>query len=187
MSHTPQPLRTHWFTAAGRGAEIGIALDFGYATAFLIYALLRSTTTLLATPDIDAGWFGTAFATWTALTLPAFVFAALFVPLVALLGALTGAAVYALLPVFNPERAPRRAAMIGIGVCSLVAFVLVLLIRLGAGVQWTPALAETLTFWFALPLLIYVVAGGAASWRLNQLLEDGCMIVRRDRRNPSCA
>jgi hypothetical protein len=35
---------------------------------------------------------------------------------------------------------------------------------------WTPATATTLTFWVALPLLIYVLVGVLASRRLVQLL-----------------
>ena len=38
------------------------------------------------------------------------------------------------------------------------------------GVAWTPATAETLTFWLVLPLAVYVVVGGVASWRLGQRL-----------------
>lgn len=185
MSHTHQPARARWRTVAGRGAEIGVALGFAYAIAFLVYAALRSTTELLATPDVDAGWLGTAFATWIALALPAFVFAALLAPLAALLGALTAVAVYALLPTLNPEHTPPRAILIGLGVCSLIALVSVLLLEQGTGLQWTPALAEALTFWLVLPLLVYIVAGGAASWRLNGLMDHGSVTRWRDQPNPN--
>ena len=173
MSHTALTSRPSWRKVAARGAEIGIALDFAYAATFIVYAILRSTAKLLETPGIDAGWPGTALATWTALALPAFVFAVLFVPIVALLGALTALAVYALSPTLNPEHAPGRAVFIGIGVCSLVVFATALLLDLQAGLRWTPALAETLTFWLALPLLIYIVAGGVASRHLNHTVFHG--------------
>ena len=173
MSHTLQSSRSHWLMVARRGAEIGITLDFAYAVAFIAYAIIRSAVKLLATPGIDAGWPGTALATWAALALPAFVFAVLFVPIVALLGVLTALAVYALSPTLNPEHAPSRAVFIGIGVCSLVVFATALLPDLQAGLRWTPALAETLTFWLALPLLIYIVAGGMASRHLNHTVFYG--------------
>lgn len=37
------------------------------------------------------------------------------------------------------------------------------------GLDWSPEIAETLTFWRVLPRVIYIVAGGAASWKLNQM------------------
>lgn len=59
MSHTHHPAHPSWRMVAGRGAEIGIGLNFAYAIAFLVDAAMRSATQLRATPSIDAGWAGT--------------------------------------------------------------------------------------------------------------------------------
>ena len=80
-----------------------------------------------------------------------------------------GLIVYAISSTLIRKRAPLRAILIGLGVCSLVGLAILLLLGNGAGLRWTPALAETHTFWLGLPLVLYVVAGGVASWRSVQI------------------
>jgi hypothetical protein len=166
-AHTPQ---VGWGRTAGYGAEAGIALAFGYALAFIGYAVVRSTLTLMATPHPDGTLAGTLSVTWIALAVPAFMLAAIFGILAAVLGALTALVLRVLVSRVNPTHAPQRAIGIGVAVCLTVSLALLVLLYEGLGVRWTPATAATLTFWLLVPLLIYVVAGGIVSWHVNRML-----------------
>jgi hypothetical protein len=166
-AHTPQ---VGWGRTAGYGAEAGIALAFGYALAFIGYAVGRSTLTILTPPTPDGTLAGTLLATWASLAVPAFVLAAIFGILAAVSGALTALVLRALVSRVNPTHAPRRAIGMGLAVCLSVSLALLVLLYQGLGVRWMPATAATLTFWLLVPLLIYVVAGGVASWHINRKL-----------------
>jgi hypothetical protein len=165
--HAPQ---VGWGRTAGYGAEAGIALAFVYALAFIGYAVVRSTLTLLATPAPDSTLAGTLIATWISLAVPAFMLAAILGILAAVIGALTALVLRALLSRVNPTHAPQQAIAVGVAVCLTVSLALLVLLYRGLGVRWTPATAATLTFWLLLPLVAYVVAGGMASWHVNRRL-----------------
>ncbi len=171
MVHANTARRLGWGRVAWYGAELGVAADFAYALAFILYALVRSTFDLLATPQIDAGWLNIALATWFALAVPALLLAALFAPFVALIGALTALAVNAISAARNASS--RQAAQIGAAVCALVALTLVALLTWGGGFAWSPALIETWMFWLVLPLLLYIAAGGIGGWMLSQMKQGG--------------
>jgi len=166
-AHVPQ---VGWGRTAGYGAEAGIALALVYALAFIGYAVVRSALNLLASPAPDGGLAGTLIATWISLAVPAFVLAAMCGILAALLGALTALVLRALVSRVNPTHAPQRAIAIGVAVCLSVSLALLLLLYHGLGVRWIPATAATLTFWLLVPLVVYVVAGGVASWHINRKL-----------------
>jgi hypothetical protein len=170
MTQNTDPPQVGWGRTAAYGAEVGIALAFVYALAFISYAVARSTLMLLATPSPDGTLASTLFVTWTSLAVPAFVLAALYGILAAVIGALTALILRALLSRVNPTHAPKRAVAIGVAVCLTVSFVLLVLLYQGLGVRWTPATAATLTFWLLLPLMTYVMAGGMVSWHVNRRL-----------------
>jgi hypothetical protein len=170
MGQRIHPQHVGWGRTAWYGAEAGIALTLLYAVAFIGYALVRSTLNLLATPDLDGGLAGTLFATWISMAVPAFVLAATFACLAALLGALTALVLRVLLSDLNTLHRPRLAIATGIGVCLTISLVLLALLSQGLGVTWTSATAEALTFWLILPLVTLVLAGGLASWQVNRML-----------------
>jgi hypothetical protein len=166
-AHVP---RVGWGRTARYGAEAGIALALVYALAFIGYAVVRSTLTLLAPPAPDGTLAGTLIATWTSLAVPAFVLAAMCSILAAVIGALTALVLRALVSRVNPTHASQRAIGLGVAVCLTVSLALLVLLYEGLGVRWTPATAATLTFWLLVPLVIYVVAGAMASWHINRKL-----------------
>jgi hypothetical protein len=162
----PPPIS--WGRTAWYGAEAALALVFAYALAFLGYAGLRASITILATPDIDGGLAGTLLATWVSLALPSFVVAALFTFVAVPLGAATALAIRMLLVMLHIIHKPGQAALAGALLCLTVSLVLVGLLNRSLGVAWSPVSAESLTFWLLLPLLVYTVAGGAASWQVSK-------------------
>jgi hypothetical protein len=169
MAHTILTRRNGWGRTAWYGAEIGVGLSFLYALAFIAYAVVRSTSVLLGTPNPDGGLAGTLIATWATLALPALMIAALAGILAAAIGALTALAVRMLASFGTARPTPRRAAGSSLAVCLVVCLALLLLLTQGLGLVWTPATAETLTFWLVLPLIIYIIAGGVVGWHFNRL------------------
>lgn len=163
MMVSPNRPAVGWGRTARYGAEAGIGLAYGYALAFLGYAVVRSTLNLMATPDPDGGLVSTLIATWISLAIPALVLGSIVGLLAAALGALTALVLRALL-LRNTTITPLRAVAIGVGVCLTVSLALLALLNRGLGVHWTPATAPTLTFWLVVPLVLYIVAGGVASW-----------------------
>src|SRR5689334_15464958 len=142
-----------------RGAGVAILAVAGYTLAFLGYAGIRSSAALLATVNEDAGLIATLAAVWVSLSVPALTIALLVCPLAALLGAVSALATWAALSAWNHERAPGRAIAIGAATCAAISALLVGILVLSLGLAWTPASAAALTFWLALPLLIYMIAG----------------------------
>lgn len=154
-----------WGRVAWHGAELGVACAFVYTLAFIAYAMVRATYDLLATPQIDAGWLNIALATWFALAVPALLLAALFAPVVALVGAVTALIVNAL-------ASARHAAQTGALVCAVIALALVAWLTL-TGFTWSLAIIETWLFWLVLPLGFYIAAGGIGGWLLGRMKQGG--------------
>lgn len=102
--------------------------------------------------------------------IPALTIALLLFPLAALLGAVTALLIWGLSVAWNHEHAPDQALAIGAGTCLGITLLFIVVFFQGLGVTWTRTVAETLTFWVMLPLLVYIVAGGLASWALNRRL-----------------
>ena len=169
MALTILTKRHGWRRTAWYGAEVGVGLSFLYALAFITYAVVRSTSVLLGTPNLDGGLAGTLIATWAALALPALMITALAGILAAVIGALTALAIRALMSFGTARPTPRRAAGRSLAVCLVICLALLLLLTQGLGVAWTPATAETLTFWLVVPLMIYIVAGVVVSWHFTRL------------------
>jgi hypothetical protein len=170
MQHAKSGVRPTPGYVALRGARVGILAVLAYALAFMVYAVVRSSFTLFATVNQDAGLWGTLLASWVSLIIPALTIALLLFPLGALFGIVTALVIWGISAAWNREQAPNKAVAIGVGTCIVIAVLLVVLLNQGLGVTWTRTLAETLTFWLALPLLVYIAAGGAASWALNRRL-----------------
>jgi hypothetical protein len=141
-----------------------------YALAFMVYAVVRSSFTIVVTVNEDAGRLGTLLATWLSLIIPALTIALLIVPLAVLFGVVTALLIWGISAAWNREHAPTKAVAIGSGTCVVIAVVLIVVLSQGLGLRWTSTVAETLTFWLALPLVIYILAGGTAGWELNRRL-----------------
>lgn len=160
--------RVGWARTAWYGAELGIALAFVYALAFVAYAVARASVSILASGDLAGGLAETLLATWLSLAVASAAVAAICALPAALLGAATALTIRALLPPIA-TRGPNGAVALGVLVCLGFSLALALLIG-GLGVRWTPANAGALTFWLALPLAIYCAAGGLASRQLARML-----------------
>jgi hypothetical protein len=169
MMKNSRPSQISWPRAAAYGAEAGAAMALLYALAFIVYAVVRSTINLLATPDADGGLAATLLATWVSLALPALTLGIIFGLLAALVGALTALALKALMSILAGARSPRGAVAAGVALCLAVSVALFTLLCRSLGLAWSPATAETLTFWLVLPLVAYVIAGAAASWQIRRM------------------
>jgi hypothetical protein len=157
---------------AMRGAGVAVLANGAYTIIFVLYAVVRSSLTLLATTNESAGLAGTLLAVWASLLVPALAIALLLCPLVALLGVITALAIWGASTAWNRQRAPKRAIALGVAICAGVAALLIGLLAAGLGLSGTGRLAEALTFWVGLPLLAYIIAGGAASWELNRRMRN---------------
>lgn len=159
-----------WGQTASRGAAVGVVSVGVYALAFLGYAVTRATARLLTTPDIDGGLAATIAATWLSLAVPVAVFAILCALPAALLGVVTALLMRGLL-----VRIPRtwgwaRAMLVGGGLCATISFTLLALLASQLGLAWTRGTGEAITFWLALPLVVYTLAGALAGGRLQRAL-----------------
>lgn len=156
-----------WGEVVRTGALIGVALTYAYALAFLLYATLRATFTLVTRPWPDAGLLGTVIATTASLAIPALVLATLLAVPAALLGALTAVLVYTVIPRLNAARSPVQAALIGGAIALAVVAVIQLGLEYGLGVTVASLTLSTYLFWLGLPAVTYVVAAAIGGARLN--------------------
>jgi hypothetical protein len=147
---------------------VGYVVTRGAGVAFLAVFVYTLAFTMFATVNEGAGLFGTLIAIWIALSIPALTIALLLLPLAVLLGVVTVLLIWGISAACNREYAPNKAVSIGSGTCILIAMLLIVSLNQGLGLSWAPTVAEALTFWLVLPLLVYIVAGGLASWELNR-------------------
>jgi hypothetical protein len=144
-----------------------VGLTFAYALAFLLYAILRSSLTLAATVNPDAGLLYTLIANATSLLIAVLTITFLMVIVTAVLGIITAIAVYGLLSTLNAHKDPSRAVIIGSATCLGVVLLLNLTLQKALGFSWSAMGGEAYLFWLGFPSLIYIVAGGVSSWQLN--------------------
>lgn len=156
--------------AAKSGAKVGVALDLGYAMAFLAYASVRSTLTILAAGGMDGGMLGTIVATTASIAWVSLLVAILFAPIAALIGMVTAVIVNALLGRVNPIHSATRALIIGLVTAAGIALLFYAALVFGMGVAVSPEAIEMFAFWLGLPTLIYIAAGGVGSLELNREL-----------------
>jgi hypothetical protein len=170
MNQQPDALQLGWARTARRGASLAAGLVATYSLSFLGYAVARSTLRLVAIPELDGGLIATLLATWLSLAVPVAVFAVFCTLPATLLGAATALLVRALLVRSGAARGRVSAALLGGGVCLALSLVLIALLALGLGLVWSRGAAEALTFWLGLPLVLYIIAGALASYRLQPIL-----------------
>jgi hypothetical protein len=163
VGYIPRPT---WRYVALRGAAVSVGLTFAYALAFLLYAIVRSSLTLAARVNPDTGLLGTLIATWTSLAIAVLTMASLMAVVAAVLGTATALIVLWLSSVLNPRRVSARAIMIGLVTCLGIALLLNLALQQALSLSWSALVSEAYLFWLGLPSLIYVGAGGVASWQL---------------------
>jgi hypothetical protein len=146
-----------------------VALALLYALAFSLYAAIRSTGAILATPQIDGGLAGTLLATWFSLAVSTFALAIVAAVPASVAGALTAVALRALVSSAGVAARPRRGLAAGLMLCVGLSLALLALLIGGLGLAWMPATAEALTFWLLAPLVVYSIAGGVAGWRASRM------------------
>ncbi len=152
--------------AAWNGAKLAVAMTFGYALLFILYASTRSAITILAAGDSGTGVLQTILATSVSVIWTSLVFAFLLALPASVLGALTAPVIAALLPRLISNHDPRRAFLVGLNISLVIAIVFYIALRFGLQLESNPATAEALLFWLDLPTLIYVIAGGVGGWQL---------------------
>jgi hypothetical protein len=153
--------RPDWGLTACYGAELGVSIALLYALAFTGYASVRSTFSLLTTPDVDAGLAVTLFTTWLSLIVPAVGIAAMLMLPVAVIGALTALLLRGV-TMLSLARIPSRGLVLSGAMCTVLSITTLGLPALYTRADWTPAMVETLTFWLIIPMLLYIVAGALA-------------------------
>lgn len=167
MQPSKTTTRSSWRYAAFGGAVLCSILALAYTVAFILYALARSALTVLTTVNQDAGMLGTLIATWASLIVASLIIGALCTVAVAILGAISGILVKAVSVVFNPENEPRRAAVIGAGVCFAIIVLLHLALRSAMSYTLPDLLSMHALFWLELPSAIFIAAGGLAARQLT--------------------
>ena len=162
--------REHWLYGPLGGAALAVGLAFAYALVFIVYATIRSSL-LPARVQPDAGFFGTAIAYGAALAIATLAITALMAIPAAIVGAVTALILKWLLSVLNPQHTRRRAIIVGSVICFALTFILHLVFQRALGFALSDVIAnpETYLLWLGFPSLIYIAAGGAASWELNRL------------------
>lgn len=163
----PRPtLGLAWRNTIQTGAIIGIGLTLIYTSLFILYAIGRSTLTILAALPLNMSLLGTLVANSTSIAVASYAIALLLAIPMAFLGMGTAFVAKWLDSTFNKEHAPQRALISGFG--AALAFVLLFDLSL----QWLmgQTLAslglETYLFWFGLPGLLHIGGGVAAAWYL---------------------
>ncbi len=167
MQSTKQAIRSSWRYAAFGGAVLCSILALAYTLAFIVYALARSALTVVSTINTDAGMWGTLIATWASLIAAALAIGVLCAIAVAFLGAITGIVVKGVSIVFNPRHEPQRAAIVGASVCLAIVILLHLALRSAMNFLLPDLLSMHALFWLEIPSLIFIVAGGVATRKLN--------------------
>ena len=156
-----------WKSAAARGAAVGVGLTLAYVVFFVVYASLRSTLSILQVGEVDAGVLPTILATIAALVWTSLVAGLLFGILAAGLGAASAVLIFWALGAFNWTHSANRAILFGVGVTVVIALLLYFGMGQALDLTMTPSSSQAVGFWLAIPLLIYIVAGGIGGWVLN--------------------
>ncbi len=159
--------KTDYWGVALRGAVLALAVTLGYALIFWMYAVVRASLTLWDTVNESAGMVGTWLATASALAIATLTIAAIFSLLVIPLGAAAAVAIVWVSEHWNRTARPSVAVVIGALVTGFVAVLFFALIQL-AGLQIAWRYWEAWSLWLVVPLVLFVLAGGAASWEWNR-------------------
>lgn len=170
MTNREQPEQLSMRLAAKSGAKVGVALDLGYAVAFLAYASVRSAVMILSAGGMNVDMLGTIVATTASIAWVSLVVAILFAPIAAFIGMVTAVIVNALLGRVNPIHSATRALIVGLVTAAGIVLLFYAALVFGMGVALSPESIEMFAFWLGLPTLIYIAAGGVGSLELNREL-----------------
>ncbi len=123
----------------------------------------------------DAGVTGTIVAYFSALAVPALVIAAMMAVPAALVGLVAAPALTRIVTFLNRDHSERWAMVIGSATCLAITGILLILFQrmLGFTLADVAANPETFLFWFALPSLIFMAAGGLAGRQFNRTTNEG--------------
>lgn len=173
MEDTERTANSSWAYGPVGGAAIGVGLAFAYAALFIVYATIRSSL-LVIRVNPDAGVPGTVAGYLFTLAIPALVIAAMMAVPAALVGLFTAPILMRVASKFNPRRSAGRAIMIGSTTCLIVALLLLVIFQRMLGFSFADVLAnpETFLFWFVLPAVIFVAAGGLAGREINRVSDE---------------
>lgn len=167
MKHIDNSESPQYGQLALRGALLGLTVTFGYALFFWLYAVLRASTTLWETVNDSAGLVWTWLATVSSLAIAILTIAAILSLVVVPIGAATAVLIVWLSKRWNRASRPAMAAAIGAIVTGIMAVLLITVLQF-AGLQFTWRFWEAWSLWLIVPLVLFVLAGGAASWEWNR-------------------
>ncbi len=158
--------QARWLYGPLGGALLGVGLALAYALIFIVYATIRAAL-LPGRVVPDAGLLGTTIAYGESLAIATLAITVLVAIPAGIIGAITAFVVTWLLPLVNPRHAPRRAVIVGVATCVTVAAIVHLAFQRALGFALSDVIAnpETYLLWLGLPSLIYLAAGGVASWQ----------------------
>lgn len=156
------------------GALLGVGLAFGYALVFIIYATIRAALLPARVPP-DAGVLGTVVAYGESLALATLAITVLMAIPAAIIGAISAFIITWLLSILNPQHAPRRAVVIGMVACFALIVIVQLFFQRALGFTLADVIAnpETYLLWLGFPSLLFIAAGGVASWQWNRVRIPG--------------
>lgn len=167
IAHRAVPFPLAWRQVVRVGALTGVALTYAYALAFLLYAVLRATFTLVIMLWPDVGLLGAVIATSESLAIPVLMFATLLTIPAALLGAITAVLVYTTLLWLNGSHSPLQTALLGGTIALAVIAVIRFGLAYGLGVTAASLTLPTYLFWLGLPAAIYLIASTSGGWHLS--------------------
>jgi hypothetical protein len=170
MQHTERSAYPSWAYGPLGGAAPAMGLAFAYSALFIVYAAVRSSL-LVIRVNPDAGVPGTTVAYFFALAVPALVIAAMMAVPAALIGLIAAPILKHVVAIFNAPRSEGRAITIGSATCLFITVLLLVIFQRMLGFTFADMLAnsETFLFWFALPSLIFIAAGGMAARQLVRI------------------
>lgn len=141
-----------------RGAQTGFLSALLYGALATLAIGVRSSLQILSVLSLDEGLLPTLAANGFGLLWPCLITTLLLGAIAALVGVVTGWAVYALSHIGPGPKTPRQTATLGFGVPALMLLLINLLVIQGIGGYWGAFWPQGYLFWVGLPSLVFVAA-----------------------------
>ena len=159
-------------TVAYNGAVVAVATVFAYSIIVMMYAIIRSSVTICSImPKVERNTI--LLANGFSVAYSVAIFSLLMAVFSSAAGAVTGVILKKLLLYFNPLFNFRKAVLISC-ITSFALLILIYLLFYALLKDWmTFNYAETFSFWFLFPAIIFFAACIIAGSKLNKILDAG--------------